>query len=82
MTESDNEIDGPGGAIGASQPANEGELAGDAGLTAPVPTGDYAVDVALSRLRELAGLPVADHVAVFADVHAQLHGALADLDER
>jgi len=45
-------------------------------------TGDYRVDVAVSRLQELPGLPVADHVALFEDVHAQLQTALADLDER
>ncbi|MDQ1726470.1 MAG: hypothetical protein QOK14_515, partial [Frankiaceae bacterium] len=44
-------------------------------------TGEYRVDVALTRLQELPGLPVGDHVAVFDDVHAQLQAALADLDE-
>jgi hypothetical protein len=45
-------------------------------------TGDYRVDVALSRLAELRGLPVSEHVAVYEDVHAQIQTALADLDER
>ena len=45
-------------------------------------TGDFRVDSALSRLEELAGVPVAEHVAVYDDVHAQLRVALADLDER
>lgn len=45
-------------------------------------TGDYRVDVALSRVEELAGLPVAEHVAVYDDMHQQLQSALADLDER
>jgi hypothetical protein len=45
-------------------------------------TGDYRVDVALSRLAELRGLPVVEHVAVYEDVHAQIQTALADLDER
>jgi hypothetical protein len=47
-----------------------------------VGTGDYRVDVALSRLAELPGLPVVEHVAVYDDVHAQIQSALADLDER
>ena len=45
-------------------------------------TGDFRVDSALSRLEELAGVPVAEHVDVYDDVHAQLRAALADLDER
>ena len=45
-------------------------------------TGDFRVDSALSRLEELAGVPIAEHVAVYDDVHAQLRVALADLDER
>jgi hypothetical protein len=45
-------------------------------------TGDYRVDVALSRLAELVGVPVAEHVAVYEDVHAQLQAALVELDER
>jgi hypothetical protein len=49
---------------------------------APPVTGDYRVDVALSRLAELRGLPVVEHVAVYEDVHAQIQTALADLDER
>lgn len=47
-----------------------------------VSTGEFRVDSALSRLKELAGVPVAEHVAVYDDIHAQLKGALADLDER
>jgi hypothetical protein len=54
----------------------------DADIPPAVSTGDFRVDSALSRLEELAGVPVAEHVAVFDDVHAQLRAALADLDER
>ena len=49
---------------------------------AVVSTGEFRVDSALSRLEELAGVPVEEHVAVYDDIHAQLKGALADLDER
>jgi hypothetical protein len=39
------------------------------------------VDVALSRLQDLDELPVADHVAVYDEVHRLLQDALAALDE-
>lgn len=50
-------------------------------LPVPEPTGEPRVDAALDRLAELAGAPVAEHVEVFADIHARLTGALADLGE-
>ncbi|MDR0343594.1 MAG: hypothetical protein LBI49_10905 [Nocardiopsaceae bacterium] len=43
-------------------------------------TGDPRVDGALSRLDDLAGLPVAEHPAVFEQVHQRLAEALGDLD--
>lgn len=42
-------------------------------------TGDPRVDEALSRLDDLAGLPVAEHPAVFEQVHQRLAEALGDL---
>ena len=45
-------------------------------------TGDARVDEAVSRLADLAGLPVAEHPAVFEDVHQRLTEALGDLDAR
>ena len=46
-----------------------------------VSTGDARVDAALAELEALAGLPVADHPAVFEGVHQGLHSALTELDE-
>ena len=43
-------------------------------------TGDARVDDAVARLDDLAGLPVAEHVAVFEYVHERLTEALGDLD--
>jgi len=43
-------------------------------MTAPV-------ELALSRLEELEDRPVAEHVAVFDEVHRLLQDALAALDE-
>lgn len=48
-------------------------------ISVPVePTGDARVDAALERLAELDNAPVAEHVEVFADIHARLTGALGD----
>src|SRR5215475_10722979 len=43
-------------------------------------TGDARVDDAIARLDDLAGLPVAEHLAVFEYVHERLTEALGDLD--
>lgn len=43
-------------------------------------TGDPRVDEALSRLDDLTGLPVAEHPAVFEQVHQRLAEALGDLE--
>ena len=45
------------------------------------PTGDAAVDEALTRLAELEDLPVRDQVAVFDAVHAALQDRLADVED-
>jgi len=45
-------------------------------------TGDARVDEAVARLDDLAGLPVAEHPAVFEYVHERLTEALGDLDVR
>ena len=47
--------------------------------TGPLPaTGDGRVDEAVSQLEDLAGLPVAEHPAVFERVHQRLTDALGD----
>jgi len=43
-------------------------------------TGDPRVDDAVARLDDLAGLPVAEHLAVFEYVHERLTEALGDVD--
>jgi hypothetical protein len=45
-------------------------------------TGDPRVDDVLSRLDDLAELPVAEHPAVFEYVHERLAEALGDLEVR
>jgi hypothetical protein len=52
----------------------------DAGDTVGVESGEAGVRAATERLAQLPGLPVAEHVAVFEDVHRLLSGTLADLD--
>jgi hypothetical protein len=67
----------PAGAQGA------GPLGGMRGPMVPRPrpsTGDARVDDAVARLDDLAGLPVAEHLAVFEYVHERLTEALGDLD--
>ncbi|QKW36681.1 hypothetical protein HUT06_23820 [Actinomadura sp. NAK00032] len=43
----------------------------------PDPTGDPRVDAAVAPLGGLGGLPVAEHVRVFEDVHRRLQDLLA-----
>ena len=45
-------------------------------------TGENRVDEAVSRLADLAELPVAEHPAIFEHVHQRLTEALGDLDAR
>jgi hypothetical protein len=54
---------------------------------APIPsppgrpaTGESRVDAALAGLSQLAGMPVAEHPAVFEQVHRQLREVLGELD--
>ncbi len=72
----------PPGQIGPD--AASPELAVDerrAAVPRPRPsTGDARVDDAVARLDDLAGLPVAEHVAAFEYVHERLTEALGDLD--
>lgn len=42
------------------------------------PTGDVRVDSAVELIGDLANIPVADHLAVFEDVHRRLQDTLAD----
>ncbi|MDQ0031943.1 hypothetical protein [Arthrobacter bambusae] len=44
-------------------------------------TGDAAVDSALARLQGVSAVPVAEHSAIYADIHDSLLAAL-DADER
>ncbi len=72
--------------------ADEQAVVADAGAAEPagmrwaaVPrarpsTGDARVDDAVARLDDLAGLPIAEHLAVYEYVHERLTEALGDLD--
>jgi hypothetical protein len=81
--------EGAGGAQGAGSIQGAGGAEGAARSAAPrrpvVPrarpsTGDPRVDDAVARLDDLAGLPIAEHLAVFEYVHERLTEALGDLD--
>ena len=81
--------DGPASANGPGSAEGMGGAEGTGGPAAPrrpvVPraqpsTGDPRVDDAVARLDDLAGLPVAEHLAVFEYVHERLTEALGDLD--
>ena len=79
----------PGGANGRGSTEDAGGTE-DAGTPAApwrpvVPrarpaTGDPRVDDAVARLDDLAGLPLAEHLAVFEYVHERLTEALGDLE--
>jgi hypothetical protein len=45
------------------------------------PTGDERVDQAVTRLGELGGVPVAQHVEIFQDVHRRLQDVLGAIDQ-
>ncbi len=49
-------------------------------LDVPEGTGDAAVDEALSRLSDLASLPVREHLTVLESVHTALQDRLADAE--
>jgi hypothetical protein len=75
--------DSPDGPVSIDGTADSGR---PAALRRPVvprarpSTGDPRVDDAVARLDNLAGLPVAEHLAVFEYVHERLTEALGDLD--
>ncbi|MBI1376196.1 MAG: hypothetical protein GC157_01725 [Frankiales bacterium] len=73
-----SDVVGPGGSLPFVVSARE-EFAA---LGEVERTGDARVDAATARLAEVAELPVADHVAVYDDVHRRLQDALADADVR
>ena len=65
----------------AAAEADAAQPAGTRRAAVPRPsTGDARVDDAVARLDDLAGLPVAEHLAVFEYVHERLTEALGDLD--
>ena len=71
----------------AEQAGSAAPVAGDAPpaevAPAEVPaTGDPRVDDALSRLAEVDGLPLAEQVEVYTDIHRRLAAVLADPDSR
>ena len=68
----------PGPGLPGPAPARPG--APGPGVPGPGATVSVAT-VAAERLANLAGLPVAEHVAVFDEVHRLLQDALATLDQ-
>jgi hypothetical protein len=67
--------------LDAAAEADAAQPAGMRWAVVPRPsTGDARVDDAVARLDDLAGLPVAEHLAVFEYVHERLTEALGDLD--
>jgi hypothetical protein len=65
----------------AEDPAGAEAPAGMRWAVVPRPsTGNARVDDVVARLDDLAGLPVAEHLAVFEYVHERLTEALGDLD--
>jgi hypothetical protein len=54
----------------------------ESGPGAGAATGDSRVDEAVSELDDLAGLPVAEHPAIFERVHHRLTEALGDAGAR
>jgi hypothetical protein len=75
------EPDAASSAPAAAEPAGVDGLTRWAVVPRPRPsTGDARVDDAVARLDDLAGLPVAEHLAVFEHVHQRLTEALGELD--
>ena len=60
-----------------SEPGADAPGRADPGGPRPA-TGDSRVDEAVSQLEDLAGLPVAEHPAVFERVHQRLTEALGN----
>ena len=67
----EHQTEGPAGEAEHGRPEQAGERPS---------TGEPRVDAALARLTELEGLPVAEHRAVFEDVHRRLRDVLGELD--
>lgn len=82
----EHDTDEPGlrSALGAEQPdaADDPEAPETAARSAEQwqATGEPRVDEALRKLDGLAELPVAEHPAVFEQVHARLRDVLGELD--
>jgi len=73
----------PGGADGRGSTEDAGTPAAPWRPVVPrarPATGDPRVDDAVARLDDLAGLPLAEHLAVFEYVHERLTEALGDLE--
>ena len=72
----------------ADQPTADPRAAEPAHADPPAPavdlpaTADPRVDDALSRLAEVEALPLAEQVAVYADIHRRLAGVLSDPDSQ
>lgn len=62
-------------------PQAESSDAPQVGAVAAGPV-DPRVEDALSRLAELDGMPLAEQVGVFADIHQRLEGVLSDPGSR
>ena len=67
---------GPPPSVAAPSPGAAARIAG------PEHVSDPRVEDALSRLRELDDLPLAEQIAVFGDIHHRLEAVLADPDSR
>jgi hypothetical protein len=69
---------GPAGARGADEtPGTGGSLLASQPIAG---TGEPRVDAALFEARQLAGLPVVKHPAVFERTHQRLQAVLGELD--
>jgi len=73
----------PAGGFRESADGAEAAVSGDPHREPEEPrptTGEARVDAALARLDELSGRPVAEHGAVFEDLHRRLREVLGELD--
>lgn len=59
-----------------------GPTPGRPDAASPDAAADPRVEDAVSRLAELDGLPLAEQVSVFADIHGRLEAVLADPESR
>ena len=72
----------PAPEAGAGPPAPETGAAPSYATTGPDAVGVPAVDAILQRLGDLDERPVAEHVAAYERIHADLQDALADAADR